>query len=127
MSLFFFEGIFPIMFTLTFILIMGTIIVTLVRSVGQWNKNNNSPRLTVNAKVVAKRTKVGHHHHNAGNGAGHSSTYTNYYVTFEVESGDRMELNVRGNEFGMLVEGDQGELSFQGTRYLGFTRTGRFR
>ena len=28
-----------------------------------------------------------------------------------------------GHEFGMLVEGDRGKLTFQGTRYLGFERT----
>ena len=49
-------------------------------------------------------------------------TFTTYYVTFQVESGDRMELTVDGSEYGMLVEGDIGKLSFQGTRYLGFQR-----
>ena len=45
-----------------------------------------------------------------------------YYVTFQVDSGDRIELNLNGNEYGMLIEGDKGKLSFQGTRYLGFMR-----
>jgi hypothetical protein len=45
-----------------------------------------------------------------------------YFVTFQVESGDRMELVVNGSEYGMLAEGDFGELIFQGTRYLSFTR-----
>ena len=35
---------------------------------------------------------------------------------------DRMEFHVAGHEFGLLVEGDRGILSFQGTRYLGFER-----
>ena len=33
-----------------------------------------------------------------------------------------MELQLSGTEYGLLAEGDQGELSFQGTRYLGFER-----
>lgn len=45
-----------------------------------------------------------------------------YYVTFEVESGDRMEFSVYGKEYGMLAEGDEGKLTFQGSRYLGFER-----
>jgi hypothetical protein len=49
-------------------------------------------------------------------------TSTTYYVTFQVESGDRMEFHVGGEEYGFLVEGDFGDLSFQGTRYLGFVR-----
>ena len=47
---------------------------------------------------------------------------TIYYVTFQVESGDRMEFSVSGTEYGMLVEGDEGRLTFQGTRYLSFLR-----
>ena len=113
---------FGIMFTLVFVLVIGTFIVTAVRGISQWNKNNNSPRLTVPALVVAKRTNVSRHHHGGTNGHDHHHTSTTYYVTFQVESGDRMELHMTGNEYGMLVEGDQGNLSFQGTRYLGFER-----
>ena len=113
---------FGIMFTLVFVLVIGTFIVTAVRGISQWNKNNNSPRLTVLALVVAKRTNVTRHHHGGANGHHHHHTSTTYYVTFQVESGDRMELHMTGNEYGMLVEGDQGNLSFQGTRYLEFER-----
>ena len=48
---------------------------------------------------------------------------TSYYATFQVESGDRMELLLNGREYGLLAEGDRGWLTFQGTRYLGFERT----
>ena len=116
-------GLFQIMFSLVFILVIGMFIVMAVRGISQWNKNNRSPKLTVPATVVAKRTNVSHHHHNhGGNGMHHTSHSTSYYVTFQVESGDRMELHVAGHEFGLLVEGDQGKLTFQGTRYLGFER-----
>lgn len=124
---------FNIMFTIVFMIVMGAFIVTAVTGISQWNKNNNSPRLTVPAAVIAKRTKVshhrhgganGHHHHRHGgaNGHHHHHTSTSYYITFQVESGDRMEFHVNGQEYGMLIEGDQGMLSFQGTRYLGFQR-----
>lgn len=114
-------SIFPIVFIIIFGLVLGTFIVTAVRGIGQWNKNNHSPRLTVSAKVVAKRMNVSHHH-NGANEHHHTSTSTSYYVTFQVESGDRMELCMAGNEYGMLIEGDEGRLTFQGTRYLGFER-----
>lgn len=113
---------FGIMFTLVFILVVGMFVVTAVRGIRQWNKNNNSPRLTVPATIVAKRTNVTHHHHNGAGGHHHHHTSTTYYVTFQVDSGDRMELQVDGTEYGMLIEGDRGELSFQGTRYLSFER-----
>ena len=115
-------GLFGIMFSLIFILVIGMFIVTAVKGISQWSKNNNSPRLTVQATVVAKRTNVSRHHHGGANNHHHHHTSTSYYVTFQVESGDRMELHMSGQEFGMLVEGDRGQLTFQGTRYLGFER-----
>ena len=111
---------FGVMFTIMFLLFVGVFVVIIVRGIGQWNKNNNSPRLTVPATVVSKRADVSHRHH-AGEHH-HSHTSTSYYVTFEVESGDRMEFHVPGTEYGLLVERDRGKLSFQGTRYLGFER-----
>lgn len=110
-----FEG----LFIVTYLLVMGVILVTLIRQIGQWNRNNHSPKLTVPATVVAKRGQVSRHHNRT---AGYH-TYTHYYVTFQVESGDRMELNLTGSEYGLLIEGDRGKLTFQGTRFLGFERT----
>ena len=89
------------------------------KNINTWNKNNNSPRLTVTAEIVAKRTKVFHNQQSDGF---NTTTSTSYYVTFEVKSGDRMELAVTGKEYGQMAEGDIGELSFQGTRFLGFER-----
>ena len=114
---------FGIMFTIVFVLVIGTFIVIAVKGIGQWNKNNHSPRLTVPATVIAKRTNVSHHRHGGVNDHHHHHTSTSYYVTFQVESGDRMELHVAGTEYGLLIEGDRGNLTFQGTRYLGFDRT----
>lgn len=113
-------ALFGIMFSLVFFLVIGVFIVTFVKGISQWNKNNNSPRLTVGATVVAKRTNVSRHHH--GGDIHHTHHSTTYYVTFQVQSGDRLELHVAGHEYGLLIEGDKGNLTFQGTRYLGFER-----
>lgn len=109
------------MFALPFVMFGVVFVLILVKIIGQWNKNNHSPRLTVEATVVAKR---GHttHHHDAGE-FHHSHSSTTYYVTFQFESGDRRELHVPHHQFGYLVEGDRGRLTFQGTRFLGFERT----
>ena len=108
---------------LMFLVVFGIIVVTLIRGIATWNKNNHSHRLTVAAEVVAKRMNVSHHSHaNAGMNGMHTTTSTSYYVTFQVESGDRMELKVSGSEYGILAEGDHGTLTFQGTRYIGFER-----
>lgn len=113
----------PLMVAFMFFFVFGLLIVTLVRNGKQWKKNNASPVLTVEATVVAKRTSVSHHTHNAGTGsANYTSSSSYYYATFEVESGDRMEFGVASTEYGMLAEQDRGRLTFQGTRYLGFER-----
>ena len=115
---------FSVMFFLVFFLAFGIILFGIVRGIKEWNSNNHSPRLTVDAAVVAKRTNVSRHSHHHGNGHGmHHSSSTTYYVTFQVDSGDRMELRMAGHEYGLLIEGDRGRLTFQGTRYLGFERT----
>ena len=116
------EILFPFFFFAFFGMVLIVFVVTLVRGIGEWHKNNNSPRLAVPAKVVSKRTSVSHGHHHGANGHMHTTSSTWYYVTFEVESGDRMELGVSGSEYGMLAEGDSGKLTFQGTRYLSFER-----
>ena len=112
---------FGILFAVPFVMFFVVFVLILVKGIGQWNKNNHSPRLTVPAVVVAKR---GHttHHHDAGN-IHHSHSSTTYYATFQFESGDRLELHIPHNQFGYLVEGDRGALTFQGTRFLGFERS----
>lgn len=117
------EMLFPIMF----ILIFTIIVFTFVKGIATWFKNNNSPRLTVSARIVAKRQNTTHNNQpNAGDISGahgfHTISSTSYYVTFQVDSGDRMELSVSGLEYGVLAEGDKGQLTFQGTRYLTFDR-----
>lgn len=116
------DALFPVFFIIIFVIVIGTFIASGVRSFSTWNRNNNSPRLTVSARVVNKRTQVGHHRHKGASDHYHTHSYTNYFVTFEVDSGDRMELEVSGEESGLMVEGDQGVLTFQGTRFLGFER-----
>ena len=92
---------FEFMFPIIFIMVFGMIIFQFVTGIGTWHKNNQSPRLSVSATIVAKRENITHHSHaNAGDLSGthgcHSTSSISYYVTFQVESGDRMELPVSG-------------------------------
>lgn len=106
-------------FVIPFLLVSAIIVIAFVRMVVRWNENNHSPRLTVQANVVSKRTEISRH---SGDRNYSAPGFTSYYVTFQVDSGDRMEFSVSGQQYGLLVEGDRGELSFQGTRYHGFER-----
>ena len=111
-------GFMQIVFPLMFLLVFGMIAFTFIRGIGQWNKNNHSPRLTVSAQVVGRRQ-----HRSHSGGTDHHHYHTSYYITFQVDSGDRMELHVPTGEYGYIVEGDRGNLTFQGTRFISFERT----
>ncbi|MCM3666127.1 DUF2500 domain-containing protein [Mesobacillus subterraneus] len=97
-----------------FFFVIGLIIFPIIKGISIWSNNNQQPRVNAQAKVVTKRTSV--------HGGGETNAHNSYFVTFEFDSGDRLELQVKGQEYGQLVEGDNGELQFQGTRYLGYTR-----
>jgi hypothetical protein len=101
-----------------FIFVGCAILLAIVRGLIQWSRNNNSPLVTVPAFVVTKR------HHVSG-GSGDSSASTSYYVGFELQGGERLELQMSGQNFGLLSERDRGQLTHQGTRYKGFTRIPR--
>jgi Protein of unknown function (DUF2500) len=110
-----FHGFF-VVFGIVFVLVIGTILVSLGRSARQWARNNDSPRVTETAVVVAKRSEV-------SGGSGDSSASTWYYVTFELQGGERVEIPMADNQYGLLAEHDRGLLNRQGTRFLGFDRT----
>ncbi|MFD1735586.1 DUF2500 domain-containing protein [Bacillus salitolerans] len=97
------------------ILVIGGFIFIIVKGLSTWATNNASPVLVERVIVVSKRTKV--------YGGGETNARTAYFVTFEfIESKNRLELQVSGQESGLLIEGDIGDLTYQGTRYKGFNR-----
>lgn len=106
-----------IVFVLFFAICFVTVLVRGISSFVRWRKNSRSPRLTVTATMISRRTeRAAMRRHGCGYGGG----IDRYFATFQVESGDRMEFQLEGHEYGMLLEGDKGRLTFQGTRYLGF-------
>ena len=115
-------SIIPIIVTAGFIFVFGAFVCIAVKGIAQWNTNNNSPKETEEVKVVAKRADVSRHSHNHTNNM-HTGSRTQYYVTFELRSGERKELSLSGNEYGVMIEGDEGTLSFQGTRFIAFKRS----
>lgn len=125
------DTLFMIFFGGTFVIFIILFVCNLVGGAKQWNKNNQSPRVTAPATVTAKRVHVDHQPGTTTYIGGDAripvqsagTTTTTYYATFQFESGDRMEFLVSGPEYGMLEEGDAGKLTFQGTRFLGFERT----
>lgn len=109
-----------IMFTIVPLFMIGMILFAVFKGVVEWRSNEQSPKLTVPAIVITKRSNVSHDYQ--GSDHMHNSSSTTYYVTFQFDSGDRTEFKVTGTQFGMLAENDRGMLTFQGTRYIAFDR-----
>ncbi|HLN64789.1 MAG TPA: DUF2500 domain-containing protein [Symbiobacteriaceae bacterium] len=104
----------PIIF-LPFLLVGGVILYLIARIIVHNANNASAPRLSRQARVVAKRQHVW----------GHNNARTTYYATFEFPDGAREELEVPAEQFGYLVEGDEGTVDSQGTWFKGFDRRPR--
>jgi len=48
---------------------------------------------------------------------------TRYFVTFHKRDGNRIEMEVPGEDYGLTAEGDEGVLVWQGDEYIVFKRT----
>lgn len=72
-------------------------------------------------------TQQHHHYDNIGNDniapTSTTTSSTTYYTTFETEAGERIELALSGKEYGLIVEGDEGELIYQGEWFKQFKRS----
>lgn len=102
----------PVFIIIVAVLVFGGILYAIGKGISTKVKNDNSPILVADAVIVGRRTEV----------SGMDRAYTSYYVTFQLENGERLELSLKGKEYGMLAENDKGKLTYQGTRYLGFVR-----
>ncbi|AIQ41177.1 hypothetical protein R50912_14955 [Paenibacillus sp. FSL R5-0912] len=100
------------------LLIAVFVAYTITRALKIWMTNNASPLESRVATAVTKRAEV-------WGGRGHAGTHTSYYVTFEFQDGNRRELEVKAKAYGLIVEGDRGELTSKGTRFKGFARSSR--
>ena len=92
--------------------IIGFVITLLLKIRKQKRINDSAPEITRSATIVSKRNHV----------FGSRHTHTCYYATFEFDDGARMEMAVPSALFGLLVEGDAGQLVYKGTQILSFTR-----
>lgn len=88
--------------------------LAIARALRRWNRNNHAPLLTVPAVLVARRQETR---------GGRENTSHSYHVTFELSGHQRIELPVQGSQWGSLLEGDRGQLTYQGTRFKNFDRT----
>ncbi len=107
--------IFFIVFVAIFIFAGVTTATTISRRARDERDNDRSPIETALAAVTEKRTRTSH------NDVGRVRHYHKYYyVTFQLENDEVREYIVTKPEYDALTEGVCGELSYQGTRFIGF-------
>jgi hypothetical protein len=107
----------PVFIAVVFVIIIVTILFWAGKGIAEWSANNSKPVLSEHVRVMAKRSETSGQVSNTG-----GNVSTRYYATFELPSGDRREFSIGGKEYGMLSDGDEGTLTYQGTRYHGFKR-----
>ena len=99
-----------------FLFVFGMIAFSVVKGLSTWMSNNAQPLQTRRVKVVTKRQHL-------SGGGGDSSASTWYYATFEdLATGDRQEFPIQSVLYSGIADGDVGQLTHQGTRFLGFER-----
>jgi len=104
-------------FILLFLGVLAFIVGAVVLAVKQGKlarQNKAAPEVTAVASVVDKHIDT--------SGGGDSPVIEHHLVSFEQPGGERFELTVPANEYGMLVVGDRGSVTMKGTQYLGFAR-----
>ena len=89
-------------------------------------KVDKAPKIIVNATIISKRIQNGPMFGQVSGGVSDNKNFysiptSTYYATFQLEDGSRIELNV-GRDYGLLLEGERGRLTYQSVRYLGFER-----
>ncbi|HEY1015547.1 MAG TPA: DUF2500 domain-containing protein [Herpetosiphonaceae bacterium] len=99
------------------IVFFGAVVFLLIagQGIAEQRAISRLPILRESARVVTKRA-------NTSSAGGDSRVNTTYYVTFELESGERREFRVEGRDYGLLDDDDRGVLTTQGPRYFGFQR-----
>ena len=114
----------PIFFYVMFAVAIVIIAVTGVKGFRQRRANDAAPVQEMAATVSGKRAPGSSAlRPKAAEASGQGcATRTTYYAAFQTGDGNRMEFQVSQADYNRLAEGEQGTLTFQGTRYLGFQR-----
>lgn len=84
------------------------VVMILLPFIQQRRKSKHSQSQVVNARVITKTMSLD------------EDDEATYFVTFQAENGECIELYVRKWQYDELSEGDCGKLIFQETEYIAF-------
>ena len=105
----------PFLMFIIFTIVVMVFVTSFVKGLVQYFRNSSTPKETIPASLVAKRK-------HAMDGDGDTDAHTSYYATFETEKGNRLEFLVSSGFSGMHEEGDEGMLTYKGTRFIDFRK-----
>ena len=90
------------------LLVVGSVVIqAIVRGI----RDLRAPRVTVPASVARMRRTASMHGSRGDDW---------FYVTFRMEDGSLEEFSVTENDYLVLAEGEKGELTRQGSRFIAF-------
>lgn len=107
------------------ILFAGTIAFVLIKAVRknkQREKNALCSVLTVRARVKSRRLIIRPNNITA---LGVATDTLEGKVVFESEDGEELEFRLIGKTYRDIIEGDEGMLTYQGSDFISFDRSGR--
>ncbi len=110
----------PVFMGVVFLIVFGVIIYRTINFAIQKTKDKEN----IGAKVINKRENI---RRRSTNSRSSMHTSITYYATFELEDNRRVEYTIPSNKIGLIVEGDTGTLTYQGTLFVGFTRVNEYK
>lgn len=105
----------PALMGLFLTIFVVVVVVKLVQGARTVAANSAQPERSVTARVVGRRMRT-------EGGGNDTAVRSVYFATFELPDGERLELKVPARQYGQVAEGDEGQLTHQGTWFRGFER-----
>lgn len=109
---------YTVSFIAMFCIIVGLSLIIVVR---QWWKNRHSPLIVTQATILDKHIEEHYIKSKRNAGIGYRTRKVLiYYITFNLEGGEHIELRTNELVYSELQKGDYGKLTFKGSKYMGF-------
>ena len=99
-------------------IILLMLVAKLTSRVNVEEKQGRKPVYNIQAEIKGKRTLI------EANPENPNIPRTRYFVTFHKRDGNRVEMEVLGEDYGLAAEGDEGILVYtKGDEFIVFKRT----
>jgi Na+-transporting methylmalonyl-CoA/oxaloacetate decarboxylase gamma subunit len=133
-------GLFGVGFTIVFVVICVFIVFMIVMMASQFVRmgrqraaNAAAPEVQAQVRVIGKRVENLGQSMSGGMPAlpsrhtvvvrmGDDTVYQRNLISFEQSGGERFEIEVPSDQYGLIAEGDTGTVTMKGTEFVSFAR-----